>query len=131
MSHPYKGFEPKWVKGEFPADSYRSIFKWGAPLEIKPPKESLYKLMKEKFHLSDADFKSYREEIGFDHVAFDLPIHLTQSDLIRLPTLSAKTMCAQTIMPAFPLPMARRCMMCCACATRSSKTYRMRYCTPT
>jgi hypothetical protein len=28
MSHPYKGFEPNWVHGEYPKDSYRSIFKW-------------------------------------------------------------------------------------------------------
>lgn len=81
MSHPYHDFEPNWVKGEFPKDSYRSIFKWGAPLEIKPPKESLYKLMKEKFHLTDADFQSYREDTGFDAVAFDLPIQLTSEDL--------------------------------------------------
>jgi hypothetical protein len=81
MSHPYKNFEPNWVKGEFPKDSYRSIFKWGAPLEIKAPRESLYKLMKEKFHLTDEDFQTYQEDIGFDKVSFDLPIHLTEQDL--------------------------------------------------
>ena len=81
MSHPYRNFEPNWVKGEFPKDSYRSIFKWGAPQEIKAPRESLYKLMKEKFHLTDEDFQNYREDIGFDAVSFDLPIRLTSEDL--------------------------------------------------
>ena len=43
---PYQGFEPKWVKEAAPADSYRSIFRWGDPEFVKYPKESLYKLIK-------------------------------------------------------------------------------------
>ena len=81
MSHPYKGFEPRWVQGEIPVDSYRSIFKWGAPQEIKAPRESLYKLMKKKFGLSDEDFQSYREDTGFDRVSFDQPVSLPERDL--------------------------------------------------
>ena len=83
MSHPYKGFEPNWVRGEFPQDSYRSIFKWGAPLEIKAPRESLFKLMQQKFHLTETDFQTYTEDIGFDKVAFNLPITLPLSDVER------------------------------------------------
>ncbi len=37
--------------------------------------------MKEKFHLTDEDFQTYQEDIGFDQVSFDLPIHLTEQDL--------------------------------------------------
>lgn len=81
MSHPYKGFEPNWVRGEFPKDSYRSIFKWGDPLEIKAPRESLFRMMKEKFGLTDAEFRSYSEDTGFDTVAFDIPITLEEQDL--------------------------------------------------
>jgi len=81
MSKPYKGFEPKWVKGEFPKNSYRSIFKWGDPLEIKVPKESLYKILKEKFELTDDFFSSYREDLGFDEVKLSIPIKLSQGDL--------------------------------------------------
>ncbi|MCE5189230.1 MAG: FAD-binding oxidoreductase [Eubacteriales bacterium] len=81
MSHPYHGFEPKWIRGEFPKDSYRSIFKWGNPLEIKAPKESLFRLMKEKFGMTDADFQTYRENTGFDRVAFSLPISLGEREL--------------------------------------------------
>jgi len=81
MSHPYKGFEPNWVRGEFPKDCYRSIFKWGASLEIKAPRESLYRMLKEKFGMSDADFTSYTEDTGFDQVKFDIPVGLPESDL--------------------------------------------------
>ena len=81
MSHPYKEFEPKWVQGEFPKNSYRSIFKWGEPLQIKAPKESLYKMLKEQFGLTDGDFQQYTEDLGFDEVKFDLPISLTDAQL--------------------------------------------------
>ena len=81
MSHPYKGFEPGWVKGEFPKNSYRSIFKWGDLLRIKAPKESLYKMLKEKFNLDDAFFSKYSENPGFDEVKFDIPCKLTKEQL--------------------------------------------------
>lgn len=81
MSHPYREFEPKWIQGEFPKDSYRSIFKWGDPLEIKAPRESLYQLLKQKFGLTDADFQAYAEDVGFDAVRFDLPVSLGEREL--------------------------------------------------
>ncbi len=84
MSHPYKGFEPNWVKGEFPKNSFRSVFKWGDPLEIKAPRESLYKLLKEHFRLDDTDFENYSVDIGFDEVKYDIPCKLTQTQLTVL-----------------------------------------------
>ena len=81
MSKPYRDFEPKWYHGEVPPTSYRSIFKWGAPDLIKPPKESLYKLVKEKFGLTDADFDHYTENLGLDAVRFDLPCTMEQRRL--------------------------------------------------
>lgn len=65
---PYKGFEPKWVLTPAPEGSYRSIFRWGDPEFFKYPKESLYKLMKETFKMTDDDFKEYTDDIGFDQV---------------------------------------------------------------
>ena len=70
---PYKGFEPKWVKEPAPSDSYRSIFRWGDPNFVKYPKESLYKMMKDIFHLTDEDFKQYDKDIGFDKVELNIP----------------------------------------------------------
>ncbi|MCL1931953.1 MAG: FAD-binding oxidoreductase [Treponema sp.] len=81
MSKPYKGFEPKWIRDEFPQNSWRSIFKWGAPLEIKTPKESLYKVLKERFELNDKFFSQYQEDLGFDAVKLDIPCNLAESDL--------------------------------------------------
>lgn len=81
MSHPYKDFEPKWVQEPFSKKSYRSIFKWGEAQQIKPPKESLYKMLKETFGLTDEDFKSYREDLGLEEVKFDIPSCLTASQL--------------------------------------------------
>ena len=68
MSKPYKGFEPKWIKDPAPKDSYRSIFRWGDPDFVKYPKESLYKMMKDTFNLTDDDFKDYSMDTGFDSV---------------------------------------------------------------
>lgn len=73
MSKPYKGFEPKWYQGEIPTDSYRSIFRWGDPKFVKYPKERLYGMIKEKFHMTDDDFKTYQSDIGLDKVDFDIP----------------------------------------------------------
>lgn len=84
MAHPYKGFEPNWFTGEIPKDSYRSIFKWGDPSEIKAPRESLYKMMRDQFGLTDDDFKSYREDLGLDEVSFDIPISLSETQLAAL-----------------------------------------------
>jgi len=81
MSRPYKGFEPKWIQGEFPENSYRSVFKWGHPLEIKKPKESLYKVIKEKFELDDDFFSGYKVDLGFDEVKLNTPCNLPEEDL--------------------------------------------------
>lgn len=82
MSHkPYKGFEPKWVKTPAPADSYRSIFRWGDPEFVKYPKESLFKMMKEKFQMTDEDFKTYAGDIGMDSVKLDRPYQLSETHL--------------------------------------------------
>ncbi|MEG1551491.1 MAG: FAD-binding oxidoreductase, partial [Oscillospiraceae bacterium] len=78
MSKPYKGFEPKWVKEAAPANSYRSIFRWGDPEFVKYPKETLYKMIKEKFNMTDQDFKQYDGDIGMDEVKLDIPCKLAE-----------------------------------------------------
>ena len=78
MSKPYKGFEPSWVKTAAPADSWRSIFRWGDPDFVKYPKESLYKMMKEKFKMTDEDFQHYDGSIGMEKV--ELENHPIQLD---------------------------------------------------
>lgn len=65
---PYKGFEPKWITKAAAPDSYRSIFRWGDPNFFKLPKESLYKMMKDRFDVDDSAFKDYAMDLGFDKV---------------------------------------------------------------
>lgn len=83
MAHPYKDFEPKWFNEEFSKNSYRSIFKWGDPGQIKAPRESLYKMMKDIFHVTDEEFKEYSDNLGLDEVKFDIPIKLSDSQIAR------------------------------------------------
>lgn len=83
MSKPYKDFSPAWYMEKAPTDSYRSIYKWGDPTETKIPKETLYKMLKEKFELTDDDFKEYRE-MGLEPVDFDIPIKLNEQQLSQL-----------------------------------------------
>ncbi|MEA5051183.1 MAG: FAD-binding oxidoreductase [Oscillospiraceae bacterium] len=80
MPHPYKGFEPKWFRDAYSPTSYRSIFKWGGPDEIKAPKESLYGLLKETFGMTDDDFRSYSEDLGLGEVSFDVPRKVLTDD---------------------------------------------------
>ena len=81
---PYKGFEPKWVKTAAPADSYRSIFRWGDPDFVKYPKESLYKMMKSIFHMTDSDFDHYAIDIGMDTVDLNIPSKIDKKHLDTL-----------------------------------------------
>ncbi len=84
MSKPYKGFEPKWYREVPPSGSYRSIFKWGDPSFNKVPKETLYKMMKETFHLTDDNFKDYVEPLGLELVKLDKPSALSRDLLDEL-----------------------------------------------
>ena len=93
MSRPYRGFEPEWYHGDVPERSYRSIFKWGDPKQIKPPKESLFRIMKEKFDLTDDDFKQYKENLGLDEVKFDLPVKLTETQFRALREIVGDDFC--------------------------------------
>ncbi len=84
MAKPYKDFEPAWVKTPAPKNSYRSIFRWGDPEFVKYPKETLYKMMKKKFDLTDEHFKSYDGDIGMEEVNFDAPINLDAKHIAAL-----------------------------------------------
>lgn len=83
MAHPYKEFEPKWFDSDYSDKSYRSIFKWGEKEQIKAPRESLYKLMKDLFHLKDEDFQAYTEDLGLEEVDFDIPVNMEDRHIAR------------------------------------------------
>lgn len=77
---PYKDFQPAWVTESAPEKSYRSLFRWGDPNFVKYPKETLYKLLKERCAMTDEDFKaySYGESIGFEEVKLSTPPKIDQ-----------------------------------------------------
>lgn len=83
MSHPYKEFEPKWFDDDYSDKSYRSIFKWGDKRQIKAPRESLYKMIKDVFELTDDDFDAFTEDLGLDEVDFDIPINLVERHIAK------------------------------------------------
>ncbi|HKL73262.1 MAG TPA: FAD-binding oxidoreductase [Clostridia bacterium] len=89
MSKPYKGFKPDWYEKVAPADSYRSIYKWGAPDFFKTPKESLFNMMKEAFHMTDEDFIE-RKEMGLEKVDFEIPIKLTTTQIQKFEEIVGK-----------------------------------------
>ena len=90
MSKPYKGFEPKWIKEPADNDTYRSIFRWGDPNFVKYPKESLYKMMKEKFNLTDEDFKNYSMDTGFEKVNLKKPSKISDKHIKQFEKIVGK-----------------------------------------
>lgn len=87
MSKPYKGFRPPWIEERAPEGSYREIFKWGHHTETKVPKESLYKMMKEIFKMTDDDFREPKET-GYDKVSFDVPVNLSEDVISDLKVIA-------------------------------------------
>jgi len=81
MSHPYEGFEPDWFKGEIPKNSYRSVFKWGVPDQIKAPRESMLQDVLARFGMTDEFLHEYQQDLGLDEVKFDIPVKLAQEHI--------------------------------------------------
>ncbi len=90
MSKPYKQFEPKWYVQDPPKRSYRSIFKWGDPSFNRVPKETLYKLIKSKFNLTDQDFADYVSPLGLEEVKLDKPCSLSNEVLQQFSDIVGK-----------------------------------------
>jgi alkyldihydroxyacetonephosphate synthase len=80
-------FYPDWYDKAPPEGSYRSIFKWGYPETFKHPNKRLYKLMKETFNMTDADFK-VKQDVGEEKVAFEVPVKLTEEQLNELKAIA-------------------------------------------
>lgn len=73
-------FYPKWCEEAPPANSYRSILKWGDPKEFKHPNKRLYALMKRTFNMTDEDFKKPMN-MGLERVKYDKPIKLNKEQI--------------------------------------------------
>ena len=75
-----KEFTPEWTENPPPHGSYRSVFKWGAPGAFKHPNHRLFRLMKERFGMRDADFQKKREE-GNEPVRLETPSRISEESL--------------------------------------------------
>jgi len=84
---PYKSFSPAWVDKPAPENSFRSIFRWGNPTYNKWPKEKLFAMIKETFHMTDEDFKHYDGSIGLDPVQYDIPCTLAPEHIAFFKTI--------------------------------------------
>jgi alkyldihydroxyacetonephosphate synthase len=75
-------FTPPWCEQEAPQGSYRSLFKYGDPLGFKHPNRGLYKLVKEVFDMTDADFQ--KPNPGTEILDVKVPIKLATNHIKKL-----------------------------------------------
>ncbi len=69
---------PHWIEQPAPADSYRSLFKWGDPKGFRHPNRGMYALIKETFGMTDADFSEPRRT-GMEKFDLDAPARLDEA----------------------------------------------------
>ncbi len=73
---------PDWHEGQIPANSWRSLFRWGDPAAHKHPNPRLYNLMKSTFHLQDSDFEN--PILGLETMNTELPVGLPADKVAAL-----------------------------------------------
>jgi alkyldihydroxyacetonephosphate synthase len=76
-------FTPPWIESAPPPGSLRSLFKWGSPTEFKHPNRHLYALMKERFGMTDEDFRE-PSSVGAEPVRVEQPCGLSAETLAQL-----------------------------------------------
>jgi alkyldihydroxyacetonephosphate synthase len=78
-------FQPNWCEEPAPERSYRSLFKYGDPKAFKHPNSGLYKLLKETFGMTDADFQ--QPSLCTDTVDVAVPQQLAEKHIRQLTAL--------------------------------------------
>lgn len=74
--------KPNWYEGPIPANSWRSLFRWGDPQAFKHPNARLYALMKSTFSLDDEHFQT--PMLGLEAVEMPVPVALTPEQIAAL-----------------------------------------------
>lgn len=82
-------FRPDWTEKPPVPGTYRSIFKYGNPQQFKHPSDAWYKMIKQDFHLSDADFTNKVKE-GLEQVTLNRPINLKQQQIEAIQAIVGK-----------------------------------------
>jgi alkyldihydroxyacetonephosphate synthase len=84
-----KQFRPDWTEKSPVPETFRSIFKYGDPQHFKHPSDAWYKMMKQDFHLNDADFVKKYEE-GGAKVVLNRPPALKPEQIAALAAIMGK-----------------------------------------
>jgi alkyldihydroxyacetonephosphate synthase len=84
-----KTFRPDWTEKAPPAGTYRSIFKYGDPNHFKHPSDAWYKMIKDDFHLSDADFRNKSRE-GLEKVSLNRPVQLKSHQIEAIASIAGR-----------------------------------------
>ncbi|KUG23835.1 alkyldihydroxyacetonephosphate synthase [hydrocarbon metagenome] len=82
-------FRPDWTEKPPVPGTYRSIFKYGNPQQFKHPSDAWYKMIKQDFNLSDADFTSKVKE-GLEQVTLNRPINLQKQQIEAIQNIVGK-----------------------------------------
>ena len=75
-------FIPAWCEQKAPARSWRSLFKYGDPQGFKHPNRGLFRLIKESFHMTDADFQ--KPSLKMDLFTKEIPVRLAVKHVAAL-----------------------------------------------
>lgn len=89
MKKRKNSFIPDWTEQPAPGNSFRSIFKWGAPDGFKHPSDHWYAMMKEDFGLTDDHFKTKVRE-GLDPVIIDKKPALAKKHIKKLQEIAGE-----------------------------------------
>jgi len=84
-----KDFRPDWTEQAPAPGSFRSIAKYGDPSHFKHPSDAWVKMMKDEFHMSDADFAVKRDE-GHGPVVLNHPPALKPEQIGALAAMVGK-----------------------------------------
>jgi alkyldihydroxyacetonephosphate synthase len=83
MMMKLKNFKPDWTEKAPVPGTFRSIFKYGDPQHFKHPSDAWYKMIKQDFHMSDADFSAKQGE-GLMPVVLNRPSTLKPEQIDAL-----------------------------------------------
>ncbi|MGD0274776.1 MAG: FAD-binding oxidoreductase [Syntrophales bacterium] len=81
-----KYIRPDWTEQAPAPGTFRSIAKYGDPRQFKHPSDAWVKMMKQEFHMSDADFLQKQNE-GYDPVVLNRPPALKPEQIETLATI--------------------------------------------
>ena len=84
-----KSFQPQWINEAPVKGSYRSIFKYGDPTGYKHPNQMLFEELKEKFKLTEDDFRE-KETTGNEIVDISVESKLSVAQIDKFIEICGK-----------------------------------------